>query len=1018
MRLINHLSLFGVFLLSLFLGCSDDTDNGITESDMRRDGSGAVQDQSSRNLPDGYVMFKCSKPGQACNPHDPCAFNPVCGPDLLCRPEYLMDCDDKLDCTEDRCIGLGMCSNLPKAGWCRVMYKTGTDDGGVPVTEPRCVKEGTRKPDDPCYGCAPTKSDAGASNDTKWMPISGGTCDDGNTCTKNDSCVNGTCKGTSFTSLCSDGYGCTEDLCDGKGGCLGSVLKAGFCLINGSCYKKGGKKLDGSCNECDPDKSVSDWTPISNTCHIDSKCYNHGDKHPSGCAECDTAASTTSWTVKGSYCYIDKLCKKLGDLDSIKCAQCDPTTNMYAWTPLAGVCKIDNACYNKGAIHPLKCAECDPAASATSWTVKGSYCLINNKCYNPKTTDSINCSTCEPATSKYKWTAIPGLCKISGTCYSKGTVHPGACAECDPTASATSWTVKSTTSACLINNVCKKSGDKDLSGCATCDPAKDKYAWTGTAGLCKIDGACHAKAAAHPKGCATCDPTTSTSSWTPATGKCLINQACYKTGDKDLTTCGSCDPTKSGTAWTVSSGKSCIVGPNKCVGATTMEPGGCGTCDPTKDTNGWTMGAGCLAAHDWSQKFGSSSSDMPYGLAVDDSGNVYMTGYFNTSITFGTKTHSSSGSYDIYLASFTPSGQYRWSITFGGTSSDYGYDVAVDAAGNVYVTGGFYNTMDCGGATLSSKGGMDAFVCAFDAKGNHIWSGSWGSSSADYGYAIGVDASSNVYLTGYFYNTIHFGGGNIASKGSYDIYLVSFDSKGKHRWSKGFGNTSGDYGYGLAVDGSGNVYITGSFSYGVSFGGVTLFPTGSSDLFLASFSPSGSHRWSKALGGASSDYGYALATDKAGNVYLTGYVYGPVNFGGGSLTTSSGDAFIASFTPSGGHRWSKVLGGTSSDYGYGVAADNTGNVYVTGYFYNTIQFGTKSHTSNGSYDAFIASYDTMGKYRWSRTHGSTSSDYGRQVEVGPNGDVYAAGYFYYTVDFGGGSLTASSTDIFLMKIKQ
>ena len=164
MRLINHLSLFGVFLLSLFLGCSDDTDNGITESDMRRDGSGAVQDQSSRNLPDGYVMFKCSKPGQACNPHDPCAFNPVCGPDLLCRPEYLMDCDDKLDCTEDRCIGLGMCSNLPKAGWCRVMYKTGTDDGGVPVTEPRCVKEGTRKPDDPSYGCAPTKSDAGASN--------------------------------------------------------------------------------------------------------------------------------------------------------------------------------------------------------------------------------------------------------------------------------------------------------------------------------------------------------------------------------------------------------------------------------------------------------------------------------------------------------------------------------------------------------------------------------------------------------------------------------------------------------------------------------------------------------------------------------------------------------------------------------------------------------------------------------------------------------------------------------------
>ena len=1018
MQSLKSLSLLGILLLALTVGCSDDvdTDAGITNSDAKLDGTG---DSFVKKLPANYKPYPCKVPGRSCNAHDACAFNPICGGDYKCWPEYLMDCDDKLDCTTDKCAGPGSCSNIPEDGTCRVIYKTGTDDGGVPITEPRCVKQGTRKPDDPCLACAPTTSDAGASNNTKWMPVSGGTCDDKNKCTKNDTCLNGTCKGSSFLSLCSDGFACTLDLCDGSGGCLGNVLKQGWCLINGTCYLKGGKKPDGTCYECDPAKSVSDWTAISNTCTIDSKCYNHGDKNIGKCAECDTKASTMSWTVKGDSCLISNACKKPGDLDTIKCSQCDPKTSKYKWTPLAGLCKIDNKCYAKGITHPLNCAECDPTASATSWTVKGSYCLINNKCFNPKTKDSINCSTCDPATSKYAWTPIPGLCKISGTCFVKGAVHSGKCAECAPSASATSWTVKSTVNECLINNVCKKSGDKDLSGCATCDPTKSKVAWTSTAGLCKIDGACYQKAATHPKGCGTCDPTKSVTAWTPSAGKCVISQTCYSSGTKDGTSCGSCDPTKSGTSWTVSTGKSCIVGPNKCVGSASTEPGGCGTCDPTKDANGWTKGTGCMAVHDWSQKFGGSSSDMPYGMDVDSSGNVYITGYFYNTINFGGTTHTSKGSYDVYVASFTPSGKYRWSMTFGNTSSDYGYDLAVDAAGNVYVTGGFYNSIDCGGNTLSSKGGNDVFVCAFDSKGKHLWSNSWGSTSTDYGYAIAADSNSNVYLTGYHYSTINFGGSTLTSAGSYDIFLASFDSKGKHRWSKNFGNTSSDYGYGIAVDGSDNVYLTGYFYYGVNFGGSTLYPTGSGDMYLASFTPSGVHRWSKAFGGTSSDYGYAVATDKSGNVYVTGYVYGAVDFGGGSLTSNgSGDAYIASFTPAGSHRWSKLMGGTSSDYGYGLATDASGNVYVTGYFYTSISFGKKSHTSNGSYDAFIASYDSTGTYRWSRTYGSTSSDYGRQVSVGPSGDLYATGYFYYTVDFGGGDLTALSTDIFLMKFKQ
>jgi len=899
------------------------------------------------------------------------------------------------------------------------MYRVGIDDGGVPVTVPKCVTEGTRKPDDPCMGCSPTDADGGASNNTKWMPMSGGTCDDKNDCTQNDTCIGGTCKGTSFLKKCADTYGCTKDLCDGKGGCLGNTLMAGWCIIDKICYKKGGKKPDGSCNECDPSVSTSTWTPISSTCKIDSKCYNKGDFNNGKCAVCDPAFSTSAWRAVSGRCYINKVCKKPGDQDAIKCATCDPTKNQYDWTPKSGVCKIDNKCYTKGTKHPLGCAECDPSVSTTSWTVKGSYCLINNKCYNPKATDSIKCGTCDPTKNKYKWTQIAGLCKISGSCYSKGAQHPGKCATCDPTVSSTSWTVSSGAKQCLINNVCKKPGDKDLSGCGQCDPTSNLYKWTSIANTCKIDGACYQNGDKHTGGCAVCNAALSSTSWTGTGSGCIIDGACKSSGSKDGSGCGVCDPTKSKTAWTVSA-SSCIVGPSKCVSSASKEPGGCGVCTPTKTKSGWTFDAGCQAVHAWSKKFGGSSSDIPYGTAVDTNGNVYITGYFYNSINFGGTTHSTSGGADIFVASFTPSGKYRWSKTFGSTSYDYGYDVAVDKSGNVYVTGGFYSSMNCGGSNLQSKGSNDVFICSFDSAGKHRWSGSWGSTSTDYGYAIGADSNSNVYLTGYHYSSINFGGSTFTSKGSYDIFVASFDDKGKHRWSKGFGSTSSDYGYGMAVDGSGNVYVTGAYYYSMDCGGGTMTSKGSRDIYLCSFSPSGTHRWSKSFGGTSTDYGYYAAVDNTGNVAITGYFYGSVNFGGSTLTSAGGaDIFLASFTSSGTHRWSKAMGGTSYDYGYGIAADAKGNIYATGVFYSSMKPpGGTTLTSKGSNDIFIVSYDGSGNFRWARSHGSTSSDYGRKLAVAPNGDLYASGYFYYTVDFGGGNLTASSTDVYLVKIRQ
>jgi hypothetical protein len=380
----------------LIAGCSDDG----TEKDP--DGGkvdGRVTDATG-SLPDGYKQWPCTTAGQACNAHDPCAINPICGQDLLCRPTKLQKCDDGLDCTNDVCKGMGLCDNVPKAGSCALPVTTGASaDGGVGgTTEIRCFKKGDKRTDDPCQVCDPD------TDGTKWIGANGGTCDDGSDCTKDDYCQTGLCKGTYYGTQCADSYGCTEDLCDGKGGCLGNKLKSNSCLINGVCYKDGDKHPGGSCNICDTSKSQSAWTALSNTCLIGGKCY------------------------------------KPLEQDSTKCGECDPTKSATAWTPLPGLCKIDGACYKQGDKHTGGCAECDTAKSTTAWTVKGAFCLITNVCKKPKDADTTGCGECDPTKSTADWTAVTNKCLIGGTCYADKAKDTTGCLTCSYATAPKAWT--------------------------------------------------------------------------------------------------------------------------------------------------------------------------------------------------------------------------------------------------------------------------------------------------------------------------------------------------------------------------------------------------------------------------------------------------------------------------------------------------------------------------------------------------------------------------------------------------
>ena len=294
---------------------------------------------------------------------------------------------------------------------------------------------------------------------------------------------------------------------------------------------------------------------------------------------------------------------------------------------------------------------------------------------------------------------------------------------------------------------------------------------------------------------------------------------------------------------------------------------------------------------------------------------------------------------------------------FGGSSFDFGYSNAVDSSGNIYTTGFFQGTADfdpgAGTSDLASAGDWDIFVTKLDSSGNLVWAKRFGGSSTDFGNSIAVDSSGNIYTTGVFSNTVDFDPGvgitNLTSAGQYDVFVSKRDSSGNLVWAKSFGADSSDFGESIAVDSSGNVYTTGSFAGTVDFDpgdGVGEYSSeGGLDGFVLKLNSAGEYRGIYVLRGNLDDVGYSIALDSSGNVYTTG------TFG-----STPGDVFVIKLSSDLGPGWVKSVGGISDDSGYSIAVDSSGNVHITGKFEGEADFdpgaGTTNLTSAGYSDIF------------------------------------------------------------------
>ena len=386
----------------------------------------------------------------------------------------------------------------------------------------------------------------------------------------------------------------------------------------------------------------------------------------------------------------------------------------------------------------------------------------------------------------------------------------------------------------------------------------------------------------------------------------------------------------------------------------------------------------------WAKSFGGTQTEEGNSISVDGMGNVYTTGYsYSQTVDFdpgtGTTNLTKAGLKDVFVQKMDSDGNFVWAKFFGSTKNDQSNSIIVDAAGNVYTTGFFAETVDfdpgAGSTNLTSAGDLDVFVQKMDSDGNFLWAKSFGGEGWDDGQSINVDALGNVYTTGYFLETVDFDPGagttNLTSAGDYDIFLHKMDADGNFLWANSFGGTVGDFASAISVDGSGNVYILGNFQGTVDFdpgaGTASLTSAGGFDAFVQKIDTDGNFLWAKSFGGTSSDNAKSINVDALGNIYTTGYFGGEVDFdpgaGTASLTSAGGfDAFVQKMDTDGNFLWAKAIGGTGLDVSYSISADASGNAYTTGVFEGTVDFdpeeGTSNLTSAGKKDMFILKMST------------------------------------------------------------
>ena len=411
-----------------------------------------------------------------------------------------------------------------------------------------------------------------------------------------------------------------------------------------------------------------------------------------------------------------------------------------------------------------------------------------------------------------------------------------------------------------------------------------------------------------------------------------------------------------------------------------------------------------IAPEKWVKTWGGESSDRCRAVAKDKNGDIYVTGSYegtvNLKYTIGTDEHKSYGMDDAFLIKYTKSGKRSWAKSWGGSSSDFGIDVAVDNAGFIYVTGIYENDVNfdpsSAGLAQKSMGMCDVFLCQFNPEGELNWVRSFGGSGNDAGFGIATDGVSSIYLTGTFRNEVDFDPSSDKvirkSNGMDDVFLIKVDNNGKFLAVHTFGGKENDSGKDIVVDAESNVLIVGDFSNRVYFNpgkrADRRTSNGALDAYYARFDSDCNFQDVLSWGGKGDDFGNAITSDKHANIFITGSFNDEVDFNPDRVkaetrkSNGEADIYFSRFMKNGVFIGVCTWGGLNDDSGQAIAVDSSSNVHVSGYFTgffdDKIDFNPAKATcwfeSAGKKDVFISKFNSISNFDNVRIWGGTSDD--------------------------------------------
>jgi hypothetical protein len=406
--------------------------------------------------------------------------------------------------------------------------------------------------------------------------------------------------------------------------------------------------------------------------------------------------------------------------------------------------------------------------------------------------------------------------------------------------------------------------------------------------------------------------------------------------------------------------------------------------------------------------------------AVDAAGNFYEVGRFYRSTVVDGVTLTDRGLGDAFLAKYTPAGTLAWVRHLSTPGNDNAVDVAVDAAGNAYVVGTTSDPLNFGnGVVLPANGVAQGFVVRYSPQGTASWAVRCQGTSSIGGTAtsVALDGAGQVYVAGFYRGTLTVGTATLPTTFNVSAYLLQLSPAGVVQWLQpAYSYSPSSLGVvgqpQLAVGTGGETYLVAASEAAPEVNGTTYPSLGRSDGFIMRFTAQGTLQWTQQYG-SPGDEGLSAATvDGAGNLYLSGYCTQTMQFGAITLPTPGGrDAYLAKYSPAGVAQWAQTGGGAWDDEVGGLTVDAAGNAYLTGSFVQSARYGSFTLSSSAPYGtAMVVAYSPLGTVRWVEVPQGTGYTSGSHLGLDGSNGLHLLGRATGSSTWGSSLLTVTGLD--------